>query len=172
MTVLVWYLGYNGPRKCLTQPSNLLSSWFSVLVLKLSRLCLQMCFGWSLPHFYSGWLWSVCDGADVYTALDSWEKCITLSSNVISDHLCFSVLFPPMETAVWEKLHKSHQMNCVVCQRQNGIFIPAHLIFTWLKMYSLWDCCYHVGCSMARKANLVEKLAGVSHLIEINTKPL
>lgn len=32
--------------------------------------------------------------------------------------------------------------------------------------------CYHVDSIMARKANLVEKLAGVSPLIEINTKPL
>lgn len=44
--------------------------------------------------------------------------------------------------------------------------------FMRLKMYSLWDRCYHIGCCMAKEANLLEELAGVSHLIEINTKSL
>lgn len=39
-------------------------------------------------------------------------------------------------------------------------------------MYSLWDSCYHIDATMARKGNLVEKLAAVSCLIEINVKPL
>ena len=103
-------------------------------------------------------------------ALDSRKKCATPSK--MSYLIIYALLYESLETPVWEKLYKSYQMNCVVCQNQNGFFPPAHLIFLWLKMYSLWGRCYHVGCGMARKANLVEKLAGVSHLIEINTKPL
>lgn len=176
MTVPVCRRGHCGPRRWWGDDLSLLTSR-SPESLSLSCSCQDCVYKCPLtgvfqtwPHIYSEWLWNVCDGADVYTALDSRKKCTTPSK--MFHLIIYILLYDSLETPAWEKLHKSHQMNCVVCQNQNGIFTPAHLIVLWLKIYSLWGRCYHVGCGMARKANLVEKLAGVSHLIEINTKPL
>lgn len=123
MAGLVCHWGYSGPRRWLTQSSNILPSCISELVLKLPSLCLQMSFGWILPNLTTLLLWMtlkcvcVCDGADVYTALDSWKKSVSLFLKCHIWSSVFAVWFPPIWNLQCGKDCTNHTKWIVWCAK-------------------------------------------------------